>query len=347
MAWITDNATRRPPLSKLFFADGGEGDIRAADTPAPAKFPCRRARPTREDCRKNAMGSVADKIAKKIISSRGSKVVDLAGWQEGRKMALEAGFGGEGPVPGKFVDLEPCHGIYALAENIVSLMAESISGMREAKGFVRIVGDAEDEYLPSGPPMSPLTASYFTMWAFFDVQFGSSRETMGNCILRIAPEFDCPSWLIDAIERMQHSRMGFYVHCGSEGEGVLLREVGTREMVSCTVPAGYAGREGEVWFVRVLPPPNSLCRRHIVFNTPYVFRDWPEQAFIDYLERELARMMANKPPRRTDDAHGHLMKYGPAPNHWNEYVFCAYSGHQHEAIFLTGIPDMRQSLPHA
>ena len=138
--------------------------------------------------------------------------------------------------------------------------------------------------------------------------------------------------------------MGFYVHCGSEGEGVLLCEVGTREVVSCTVPAGYAGGEGEIWFVRVLPPPHSLCRRHIVFTTPYVIRDSPERAFIDYLERELARMKAKKPPR-TEDAHGHLMKYGPGPNHWNEYILCAYSGHQAEAIFLTGIPDIRESLP--
>ena len=43
-------------------------------------------------------------------------------------MALEAGLGDEGPMPGKFADLEPCHAIYALAENIASLMAESISG---------------------------------------------------------------------------------------------------------------------------------------------------------------------------------------------------------------------------
>ena len=291
------------------------------------------------------MGSVADKIVKKLLRSRGSKVVDLAGWREGRKMALEAGFGGEGPVPGKFAGLDPCHAIYALAENIASLMAESISGMREAKGFVRIAGGAEDEYLPSGPPMSPLTVSYFAMWALFDVRFGSSGETMGSCILRIAPELDCPSWLIEAVERMQRSRMGFYVHCGSEDEGVLLREVGMREIVSCAVPAGYTGCEGQIWFVRVLPPPHPLCRRHIVFNTPYVIRDLPERAFIDYLERELARIKAKK-PRGTDDALGHLMKYGPEPNHWNEYIHCAYSGHQAEAIFLSGIPDIRESLPH-
>ena len=302
--------------------------------------------PTSETYRKRTMGSVADKIAKKIISSGASKVVDLASWREGRTMALEAGFGDDGLALDKLAGHDPCHALYVVAENVASLMAESISGMREAKGYVRIVSDAEDQYLPGGLPMSPLTVSYFSMWALFDVRFGSSRETMGSCILRIAPEFDCPSWLMDTVERMQQSRMGFFVQCGSEGEGVQLREVGTREIVSCTVPAGYIGCEGQIWFVRVLPPPNRLCRRHIVFNTPYVIRDYPERAFLDYLEREFARMKEKKPPG-TDDPHGHLMKYGPDPNHWNEYIFCAFSGYQHEAIFLTGIPDIRQSLPHA
>ena len=146
------------------------------------------------------MGSVADRIAKKIVSSRGSKVVDLASWREGRKMALEAGFGDDGLAFGRLAGHDPCHALYALAQNVASLMSESISGMREAKGFVRIVGAAEDVYMPAGPPMSPLTVSYFTMWALFDVRFGSSRETMGSCILRIAPEFDCPSWLMDAVQ---------------------------------------------------------------------------------------------------------------------------------------------------
>ncbi len=35
------------------------------------------------------------------------------------------------------------------------------------------------------------------------------------------------------------------------------------------------------------------------------------------------------------------------PPAWNEYIHCAYTGHQREAIFLTGIPDIRESLPHA
>ena len=292
------------------------------------------------------MGSVADKIAKKILSPRESKLVDLAGWREGRKLALEAGFGDDGRSLGKFGHLDPCHAPYVMAQNVASAMSESIAEMREAKEYVRIVGGAQEEYLPSGPPTSPLSVSYFMMWALFDVRFGRSRETMGSCILRIAPALNCPSWLTDTVKLMQRSRMGFFVHCGNRDEGVLLREVGAREVVSCLVPAGYTGSEGQIWFVRVLPPPHNLCRRHVVFNSPYVIRDYPERAFIDYLARELARMKAKKKLPRTEDAHGQLMKYGPDANHWNEYIFTAYSNYQREAIFLTGIPDIPQSLPH-
>ena len=64
-------------------------------------FPCGRLSPTSETCRNHIMSSVADKIARKIVSSRGSRVVDLASWREGRKMALEAGFGDDGLNLGK------------------------------------------------------------------------------------------------------------------------------------------------------------------------------------------------------------------------------------------------------
>lgn len=293
------------------------------------------------------MGYVADKIAQRFLSPRNSKVVDLASWREGKKMAFEAGLSDDGQALEKYEKYDPCHAVYIIAQNIASILAEFISEMREAEGYVKIAGDAEDEYLPSGPPMSPLTVSYFTMWAMFDVEFGSSRETIGRCILRMAAELDCPPWLIDAIERMQQSRMGFYVHCGSVGEDVLLREVGTRELVSCLVPAGYVGRVGQIWFARVLSPPDSRCQHHIVFTTPYVIRGYSERDFVAYLERELARMKAKRKRPWADDAHEHLMKYGPDPNHWNEYIFCAYSNYQYEAIFLSGIPDIRESLPHA
>ena len=165
------------------------------------------------------MGSVANKIAKMLKSSRKSKVVDLAAWRQGRELALETGLVGDVQALSKrFADHDPCHAIYAVGQNFASVVTELISGLREAKGYVRIVGDAKEEYMPGYPPMSPLTTSYFTMWAMFDVRFGSSQETMGTCILRIVPECDGLSWVTGIVELMQQSRMGFYVHCGIKGQ---------------------------------------------------------------------------------------------------------------------------------
>ena len=45
--------------------------------------------------------------------------------------------------------------------------------------------------MPSYPPISPVTTSYFTMWAFFDVLFGQSHETIGY--IAAAPLFLCGS----------------------------------------------------------------------------------------------------------------------------------------------------------
>ncbi len=42
-----------------------------------------------------------------------------------------------------------------------------------------------------------------------------------------------------------------------------------------------------------------------------------------------------------------MLKYGPERHYWNEFVFKAYHQHQHDAIFLAGIPNLQDSLPHA
>jgi hypothetical protein len=42
-----------------------------------------------------------------------------------------------------------------------------------------------------------------------------------------------------------------------------------------------------------------------------------------------------------------LLKRGLEPNYWNEYVFTGYQNYQADVVFLTGIPDMKATLPHA
>jgi len=200
--------------------------------------------------------------------------------------------------------------------------------------------------MPSYPPMSPITTSFFAMWALFDVLFGQSSETIGTCIQRLAKEFSIPGWLMDAIDKMQQSRMGFYVHDGFDDRYVLLREIYTGEIKRCLSTSKYLGKKGELWLARLMAPSNDLVTYHIAVTTPYVLIQTTEEMISSYLAREIAKL-GNKRIPQGMDAYTFIMKHGPTPNHWNEYIFCAYANYLSEAIFLKGIPDIKESLPHA
>ena len=62
-----------------------------------------------------------------------------------------------------------------------------------------------------------------------------------------------------------------------------------------------------------------------------------------YLNRAMLQVKA----KDNDKKLHRLLKHGLSANHWNEFVFQAYHHHQHDAIFLAGIPDVKGSLPHA
>src|SRR5689334_11400218 len=66
---------------------------------------------------------------------------------------------------------DPLHAAYIAAQSFTSYFAEAVSQFPEFAPYGQIVGPSEEEYMPCGPPMSPLTMSYFTTWAFFDVRF--------------------------------------------------------------------------------------------------------------------------------------------------------------------------------
>jgi hypothetical protein len=309
---------------------------------------CRRDRPAigTNEQELTVMGTTADKIAGIIASQLKLKIIDLSSIRAAQQLFQEARIDADGLKKLMSKGHDPCHALYIFAQNYASVLGEQLAEMKETRQFVKIVGDAEDEYQPGGPPLSPLTASYFTMWALFDVQFGQSHETIGTCIQRIGPLIDMPPWLLDVIDLMQRSTMGVHVHCGTEGRLVRLRALGSQEMKLCHVPSGSVGRAGDLWFVRLLPPSNAMFDYHIVFNSPYVLVEVTERMFADYLIREIGRLGSRTRPAKLE-ASAYVMKHGPTPNHWNEYIFCAYTGHQHDAVFLTGIPDIKESLPHA
>jgi hypothetical protein len=236
--------------------------------------------------------------------------------------------------------MDPIHAAYAFVQNISSRFAEVVSQLPEMKKYAKIVGPAEEEYMPSGPPMSPLTASFFTTWAFYDLRFDGS-DTLASCQIEANDVICMNPDQLDASKKLAASRMGIYEHVGMDGPHVRLRELVTNAEFICHPASGYRGKSGELWYVRLVPPLlPDLARYHIVFTTPYILlaskNDW-----LQFLGRAL--------PGSGKDATAlyRFFKSGPDMHYWNEFVFKAYHHHQSDAIFLAGIPDLKATLPHA
>jgi hypothetical protein len=238
--------------------------------------------------------------------------------------------------------MDPVHAAYAFVQHISSAFAEGVSPLPEMKRYAKLVGAAEEEYMPSGPPISPLTGSFFTTWAFYDLRFDGT-DTLASCQIEANDVIGMNPDQLDALKKLAASRMGVYEHAGMDGSHVRLRELLTDDEFTCHCATGYRGRTGELWYVRLLPPLlPDLARYHVVFTTPYILMASKED-WLQFLQRSLMQFEAG------DERQGlyRLLKCGPEPNYWNEFVFQAYHHHQPEAIFLAGIPDLKATLPHA
>jgi hypothetical protein len=165
--------------------------------------------------------------------------------------------------------------------------------------------------------MSPLTRSYFTTWAFFDLRFGPYKETLGKCLLDAGTMISFDAKVMDAIRTCSESRMGIYEVENHLGSRCLLRELITNEQVECHMPTGYPGQIGELWYGRTLPPIRPV-EYHVFLTTPYVILNFGREDWTGYLDRSLLDMQVPRDMRLA-----HYVKHGREPNEWNKFIFQA------------------------
>jgi hypothetical protein len=243
-------------------------------------------------------------------------------------------------IVGGITGFDPAHAAYVYTQNQVSVMSEHLTALKEMAAFAEILSRAEVLYMPSAPPMSPLTTSYFTCWAFFDACAGAANETIGTAILEFGAAFGIHPELLRLIGLMQDSRMGIYIDKARKDNLAILEDLVTGATCSAIVPSGYRGKEGELWYARVLPPPIPGGSEHVVFTTPYVLVEPGPRDWLAYFGRAFPHTA------RVDDYERH-MKYGPTREYWNDFVFEAYVNHRTEAIYLAGLPEVPESRPHS
>lgn len=285
-----------------------------------------------------ARGPITTKVLRAVRRVQSAAVVDFAAFRAGGQIAREL----QASIMSKdeAAELHPVHAYWSFVQHHLSMFGEQVLGLPEADRISKQISDAEDEYTPQGPPMSPLTGTYFFGWAFCDLTFGLARETVAGCTIDVVSTLGVADAIVTPMRTFAASRMGLWSVIGHGDGTTILREGVMGDTRECVVPAGYPGTRGEVWLVRVLPAP-AAGLPSLVFNTPYVL--WsPASAWEDYLGRTLNRM----DPKKPDSAYPKLMKYGLSARYWPEFVFEAYANHSAGAVFLLGLPDVDGSRPH-
>ena len=285
---------------------------------------------------------IAAKLNKMINRYRKRKVIDLSAVAEAKSRAEDL----QRSVVKReeLADYHPAHALYVYAQNQMAVFAEQICTLKEMARFEKLIGTAEEEYMPSGPPMSPLTKSFFTSWSLFDACYGLGNETIGSVITAIGPAIGLGPNLRRIFGILHTSRMGIYAHEGTNNDStVCLRELATGSILSVVPTSGHEGQRGELWYVRLLPPPLPGAKDHIIFTTPYQLVMTGEDEWHAYFRRTLP----DGPTEVRISEYERLMKFGPNRNYWNEFVFEAYVNHRSDVIFLKGLPDIAASRPHS
>ena len=72
---------------------------------------------------------------------------------EARAAGEEAGFGEDRLRELLAEGYDSAHAGFLYAQNFASFVAEELSALKELRPFATIVGKAEDDYLPSYPPL--------------------------------------------------------------------------------------------------------------------------------------------------------------------------------------------------
>ncbi len=230
----------------------------------------------------------------------------------------------------------------AAAVNVAGTFATQALDVLELIPFNNKLADLQEEYMPSYPPMSPVTTSFFQAWMVLDARIASNGPTLGGLLAQYLKGKNALPYLWRALDALNDSSGSFYEVMDVGNGLVRLWDIPGRREISCWNSSGYPGQRGEVWYVRVLPPVLDGTDHSVTLNTPYVFRKEGRESWEDFFRRR-PFSGGGEPSRELRE----YLKYGKTLEYWLEFVFQAYANHTGNAIFLVGLPDDANSRPHS
>jgi hypothetical protein len=287
-----------------------------------------------------AMGPVGTKLLKELRKAARRPVIDLGAFRDARKR-VEAQTLDEDEAAD--TGLSPNHAAWMQAFEALAGIAHALLGTATLRKHALRVEAADEEYMPGGPPSSPILDSVFVTWWMADLGIGPQRESLVSVLAQVGPLLGFPSRLCECASALAQSRMGAYRVTELGTHRVRLEDLATGHVVEAQLPADLKSR-ARLWLTRVLSPLGSDQGDSVVWTTPYELSGVAAEArWLEYFDRAAG---GASPAERAGKLAQHF-KAADDSTRWMEFIMNGYFGvTQTGGIVLTGVPDRPQTLPH-
>jgi hypothetical protein len=226
-----------------------------------------------------------------------------------------------------------------------------------------------DEFTPGGPPQSPVYDSYATQHVLADVPHGLAGETPCSALAWLTRHDAARERLHQAARALADSQQDVYRVLRSEGTRAELERLRDRKALTVRQTDEFL-RGGDLVLARVL----SFGVGHFIVEPPYLLRasdrDWleyfqriaPDEAsppsathhrspgqHAKLTPKQRARLRQKKAAQRDQGSEAALLRHlktGNSERYWFEYIVDAYAGERRGVVYLAGVPDRPETLPH-
>jgi hypothetical protein len=235
-------------------------------------------------------------------------------------------------------------------------------------GLARFHEDLDEEYMPGGPPQSPVYDSFAMQFVLGCVPQGIGNETPFTVLARLLLRDPSRARLQAMAQCLADARFELYRVKSASGNDAELEPVRGGGAFSVRLTGPFL-RQGDFGLMRVLRFDDTL----FIGESPYLLQasedDWRE-----HLERVVAQQQGHSAApaprnasklsskeqarrRQKDKARAsrsepeevikRYLQFGLSDRYWLDYVMDAYAGERNGIVFLAGVPDRPELLPNS
>ncbi len=259
----------------------------------------------------------------------------------------------------------PSHTQHFLAHyHVVTRCSMTLLGAPDFARLERLHGAWEEEYMPGGPPMSPVYDSYLIQHLLAEVPVGIANETPYSVLTRMLARDPQRRAFHELAACLAASHLDLYQVHAAKGLNAELENARTGERFEAHLTGAFL-RSGDRVLARVM----KFGDHSYICDSPYLL-DAPINDWIAYLERATSPTEAAAKPEPSaskskltskqkaklkakqraaspaQDVVRHL-KFGESERFWLDYVMDAYLGERNGIVYLAGVPDRPELLPHS